>query len=97
MSGAVVVMRQNRAMRRFTAAGATTPELALRFEDLDIRPGWVIRRMVKRGVFVPVGDGRYYIDLEAADRFRVLRFRRMMIVLGICLLFWALIMLLVRR
>ena len=84
--GAVVVVAQNRAMRRFAEAGATAPERAVRMEELGVRRSWVIGRMIVHGVFVPVGDERFYIDLDAAARFRTLRFRRMLIFLAVCLL-----------
>ena len=50
--------------------------------------------MIVHGVFVPVGDERFYIDLDAAARFRALRLRRMLICLVACLLLAAAILLL---
>jgi hypothetical protein len=92
--GAVIVMAQNRAMRRFAEAGATAPEHAVRMEDLGIRRSWSIGRMIVHGVFVPVGDARFYIDVDAAARFRALRLRRMLIFLAVCLLIGAGVLLL---
>ena len=92
--GAVIVMAQNRAMRRFAEAGATAPEHAVRMADLGVRRSWSVGRMIVHGVFVPVGDERFYIDLDAAARFRALRLRRMLICLVACLLLAAAILLL---
>jgi len=87
-------MAQNRAMRRFAEAGATTPDYAVRMEELGIRRSWSIGRMIVHGVFVPVGDERFYIDLDAAARFRVLRLRRMLIFTAVCLLLGTVILVL---
>ena len=81
-------------MRRFAEVGATLPEHAVRMEELGIRVNWVIRRMIARGVFVPVGDERYYIDLTAAERFRALRRRRILTFVELCLLILILFLLL---
>jgi len=70
MSGAVVIIKQNRLMRDFADAGATSPKTAAVPEDIGCRQSWVFRRLVSRGVFVPVEDGRFYLDVVAADEFK---------------------------
>ncbi len=73
MSGAVIILKQNRLMRSFAKEGATDPSHSVTLEELGFRESWVFRRMVKRGVFVAIGSGRYYLDEEAAQQFRRLR------------------------
>ncbi|MCY2986450.1 MAG: hypothetical protein NTY19_01055 [Planctomycetota bacterium] len=70
MSAAVIIAKQNRLMRNFTAADATNPATAKSPEDIGCRQNWIFRRMVARGVFVPVGNGRFYMDVQAADEFK---------------------------
>ncbi len=81
MSAAVIILKQNQLMRRFAAAEATAPTTAKVPEDIGCRQSWIFRRMVARGVFVPVGNGRFYMDVDAAAEFKRRR--------GARLLFWA--------
>ena len=69
MSGAAIVLKQKRLMRNFRAANATSPQTARIPEDIGCRQRWIFRRMVARGVFVPIGDGRFYMDEEAGRNF----------------------------
>ena len=62
MSGAVVVVHQNRLMRQFREAKATAPKSASTLTDIGCRNSWVFRRMVARGVFIETNDGRFYMD-----------------------------------
>jgi hypothetical protein len=78
MSGAAVVMHQNRLMRRFRDAGATSPKSALALADIGCRDSWVFRRMAARGVFEKTDDGRYYMEEDSARLFVEARRRRML-------------------
>ena len=66
-------------MRNFRAAGATSTATARTPEDIRCRQGWIFRRMVVSGVFVPTGDGKFYMDEEAAQTF--VQRRRLMVLL----------------
>ena len=90
MSGAVV-MHQNRLMRRFHDAQVTDPKSAKSLADMGCRNSWVFRRMVARGVFVEISDGRYYLDEEAAHRFVKLRWRVGFIFLAIVIMLFAIV------
>ena len=94
MSGAAVILKQNQLMRRFADAGATDPATAKVPEDIGCHQRWIFRRMVSRGVFVPVGDGRFYMDVGAADEFKRRRRKTALILVGVVLLlflFWLII------
>jgi hypothetical protein len=75
MSGAAVIIRQNRLIRQFREAGATAPALARPLSEIGVRYSWVFRRMAGRGVFVRVTDDRYYMDEEAVTAFLARRTR----------------------
>lgn len=90
MSGGVVIIRQNRLMRRFADAGATTPEAARMPAELECQDGWVFRRMVSRGVFVSVEGDRFYMDRAAAREFVRQRRTRMLWVIGAATVLWLL-------
>ena len=87
MSTAAVVLKQNRIMRRFAEAGATSPATAMTPEEIGCRQGWIFRHMEAKGVFVSVGEGRFYLDELAAESFRRRRRNRVLIIaLGAILL-----------
>jgi uncharacterized membrane-anchored protein len=79
MSGAVVVMRQNRLMQRFRDVKATNPKSAITLDAIGCRNSWIFRRMAARGVFIETGKARYYMDEDAAKWF-VRRRRRVMFI-----------------
>lgn len=83
MSAAVIILKQNQLMRRFAAAEATAPTTAKVPEDIGCRQSWIFRRMVSRGVFVPVGDGRFYMDEDAAAEFKRRRRARLLWMLAL--------------
>jgi hypothetical protein len=68
MSGEVIA-KQNRYMRRLRDADAVTPDRAVALADIGAGDSVVFRRLVKRGVIVDAGGGRFYLDRERADAF----------------------------
>jgi hypothetical protein len=92
MSGAVVVMRQNRLMQRFRDAKATDPKSAITLADISCRDSWIFRRMVSRGVIIETGIGRYYMDEEAARWFVKRRKRVMWIFIAVSILVFAFVL-----
>lgn len=80
-AASVVIRRQNQYIDRFNRLGATDAEHAIYPEEVNIRRSFLFIRMVDRGVFVPCQDGRYYIDNQAAVRFKDMRRQRLMAVL----------------
>ncbi|GAG20028.1 unnamed protein product [marine sediment metagenome] len=91
MSGAVVVIHQNRLMRRFRDAKATDLKAATTLADIGCRNSWVFRRMVARGVFIETMDGRFYMDEEAARQFVKLRWRTMIVFLAVVIVLFAIL------
>ena len=89
MSGAVVVVHQNRLMRQFREAQATAPKSASTLAEIGCRNSWAFRRMVARGVFIETNDGRFYMDEESARVFVKRRWQRMLIFLATVILLLA--------
>jgi hypothetical protein len=71
MSAVVVVMsrRRRRLIRAYLNAGATDPMRACTPQELGLRRSWIFDRLIDRGVFVPIADGRCFLDLDATDRY----------------------------
>ena len=86
MSGAIVVVHQNRLLRRFREAQAKAPKSASTLADIGGRNSWVFRRMVARGVFIETSAGRFYMDEDAARLFVKRRWQRMLIYLAAVIL-----------
>jgi hypothetical protein len=97
MSAAAIILRQNRLMRRFRAAGATNPAAARVPRDIGCRAGWLFRRMAARGVFVPTLDGRFYLDENAAQSFVARRRARIGAVVAVLLVIYLVVMLTARH
>jgi hypothetical protein len=61
------------------------------WDGIGCRQHWIFRGLVSRGVFVPVGDGRFYLDMDAATEFKRWRRTKAIIVLVVTLVvvaFW---------
>jgi hypothetical protein len=97
MSGALIILRQNRLMSRFRDAGATNPAAARQPNDIGCRTGWLFQRMVARGVFVLTDDGRFYLDENAAQTFVVHRRARIAAVAALLLFIYLIVMLATRH
>lgn len=68
----VMAMRRRKIIRAYQNAGATTPERAIPLSQVTHRRGLVVRRLIARGVLVPVGspaEQRFHLDEAAADRY----------------------------
>ena len=93
MSGEYVIIKQNQYMRIFRKAEATDRGRARALADLGIRESGIFRRMVDKGVFVPSGNGAYYMNENGASQFIAARRKRaffmLVLILIILLLLWA--------
>ncbi|MDP4693357.1 MAG: hypothetical protein NWS00_02330 [Opitutales bacterium] len=70
MSAPVVHHQQNRCMRRFNDAGAVSQQQAATLDEIGTGDSPVLRYLQSRGVIVEAGIGRFYLDVEAEQRFR---------------------------
>ena len=89
VAAAVIARRRRKILRAFRDAGALSAETATTRDELGLRRSVVFRRLVRTGVLVDAGSGRYYLDEEAAARahhLRVLRVQLMMAVVAVVLL-----------
>ena len=95
--GAVVIRRQNQYMELFNRKGAVDAEHAIGVEEIGYRRNFIFNRMVSRGIFVECTSGRFYIDNEAAARFRAQRREKERIILGALVVFFVIYYLTRRR
>jgi len=72
-----LVIRLKGPAQKFLAAGAVSPETARRPLSVGIQADYMIEPLVRSGLLIAAGDGRYYAD---AVRIR----RRNMLLYGVC-------------
>jgi hypothetical protein len=82
---AIVAARMRRYRNAFRAAGAITPATAIRLADTGLRESLIFQRLVREGILVPVGNGRYYLDEVREAAVQRMRHRILAIVLLIVL------------
>ena len=71
-AAALFLSRPN-AIAAFEKADAYTPETSRRPKSLNV-PLKLVKKAVKKGQLIPVGDGRFYVDRNAvrkADRNKI--------------------------
>ena len=83
---AVIIAKQNQYLKRFQEAGAVSPESAVDLTQVGCRDSRLFRKLVSRGIFKPASQGKYYIDIDAANEFRENRLQRALIALLIILM-----------
>ena len=57
-------------MRRLREAGAVSPETAVDLEQIGLRNSRVLQRLARREVVRLNPQGKYYLDVAAAEEFR---------------------------
>lgn len=92
-AAAVIILRRKRFIRRFRELGATSPDRAVAFTDLGLRRSWIFRQMVSRGVFMPAGEDRYYVNERAAGEFLDAQRRRALMITAILLIAFGIVIL----
>ncbi len=87
-AAAVIALRRKKFIRRFAEQGATCPDKTIPFARPGMRCSWV-----DRGVFVPVGSDRYYMNEHTAQAFLAAQRRRALVVTSVLLLLFLLYLL----
>ena len=79
MNGAVaVIVITDGIMNSFKKNDAISPDRAKTKAELNIRSRLIFNRLVSRGVIISVPGDRYYMDLQAQERY--IRRRRLMVI-----------------
>jgi hypothetical protein len=68
MSGEILA-KQNRYIRRLRDADAYSADRAVSLADIRMRSSFVWRGLLRRGVVVDAGNGRYFLDREQTEVF----------------------------
>ena len=66
---AAVIVMTKRILDAFKNNDALSPERAKTKAELDIRSRWIFNKLVSKGVIKKVSGDRYYVDLQAQERY----------------------------
>jgi hypothetical protein len=83
---AAVALRHRATVRKFQAAGAVDAEHARTLDDLGVRQGHLLRRMVLSGVVATAAGQRYYLSAEGLARWRRRRRFAVLVAAGVVLI-----------
>jgi hypothetical protein len=96
-AAAVIILRRKKFLRRFAELGATSEDTAVSFSEIGMRRSWIFNRMVSDGVFVGVGQDRFYMDEVAAGFFLRAQRRRVLVGTGVLLVVFVIVALVLAR
>lgn len=85
-AAAVIIRRRKQFIRKFRERGAVSADRAIPFGEIGMRRSWIFDRLAARGVFIQVGQDRYYLDERMADAFLAAQRRTALTIAGILLL-----------
>jgi hypothetical protein len=91
-AGAVVAAVQNRYIRAFQEAGATSEATAKSFDELGCRDSLMLRRLVSMRVLVEAAGQKYYLNEEAL---RTFLWRRRALAVGVLAILLTIILVIV--
>ena len=66
----LLFLRIRAIVRQFTEAGALGPDQARRPDAIGVSRRVAFRILARHAVLAPAGDGRFYLDTAAYDRWR---------------------------
>jgi len=84
--GAIIIRRQNRAIRKFREAGALSAPTARTLVDLGLRRDFAVDALFRRGVLKPglpppvLTDHPFYLDESAPPEFHAARRSRILLI-----------------
>ncbi len=84
-SAAFIVAKQNQYLKRFQESGAVSPATAMELARVGCQDSRLFRRLVSQNVIREATEGKYYLDVEAAQAFRRTRHKRALTALVIIL------------
>jgi hypothetical protein len=79
---AAIIVITNGILNAFKKNDALSPDRAKTKDELHIRSRWIFNRLVSKGVIKQVSGDRYYVDLQAQERY--LRRRNTALVVVTC-------------
>ena len=82
----ILLIKMNRYIRIFRAAGATNPSNAIIPAAHGIRNSLIFKRLIRKGVLVAASDNKYYLNQEKEVFYRKHRQKIVVVLLVLILL-----------
>ncbi len=86
----MIIAKTRRIFRRFEDADATSPRNARTLEELNLRHGLIIRRLLRKEVIVEASPQRYYLNREHLlnyENSRKIRMKTVLVVIAVIVIF----------
>jgi hypothetical protein len=80
--GAAVIVKTDSILNAFKKNDALSPERAKTKAELHIRSRLIFNKLVSKGVIKQVSGDRYYVDLQAEQRYLRRRNTALVVVIG---------------
>jgi hypothetical protein len=72
-TGAIVAAKFRKIVRSFQTREAYSSSTARTIEELGVRHSLIFRRLVRKGVIVESGSGKYYLDKDRLEQYTQIR------------------------
>ena len=80
-SGAIVAAQFRKIVRSFQTREAFSSSSARTKEELGVRHNLIFRRLVRKGVIIESGPGKYYLDRNRLEQYLQLRRKILLFIL----------------
>lgn len=86
----MIIAKTRRIIRRFENADATSAQNARTLEELNLRHGLILRRLLRKEVVVEASSQRYYLNREHLlnyENSRKTRMKAVLVIIAVILIF----------
>ena len=86
----MIIAKTRRIILRFQNADATSPRNARTLEELNLRHGLILRRLIRKGFIVEASPQRYYLNREQLlnyEESRKIRIKTILVVMAVIVIF----------
>jgi len=86
----MIIAKARKIIRRFEDADATSPRKARTLEELNLRNGLIIRRLLRKEVIVEASPQRYYLNREHLlnyENSRKIRRNAVLVIIAVIVIF----------
>jgi len=86
----MIIAKTRRIVRRFENADATSPKNARTLEELNLRHGLILRRLIRKEVIVEASPQRFYLNrgnLLNFEESRKIRMKAVLVIIAVIVIF----------
>jgi hypothetical protein len=83
LAAITVAAKFRKIIRRFINSGATSPGTSITWVELNLRRGFILKRLINRGVIIETSPERYYLHLDNLAEYNNRRRKLILIFLAV--------------